>query len=160
MKSIRNVARCVSLILVMGVASACEDPPPRAPWSFVELPLEGAPSRIAAIAFVPGTHQLLVLLLSGEVQHHLVDPEAMSTRLLGSFEVERAHDSARLASHERIAAVAVTWLVATQEREARARRQPACDREGIGRQIDHEAGHDETIAEVCCRCQLRAAHLL
>lgn len=93
MKSIRNVARCVSLILVMGVASACEDPPSRAPWSFVELSLEGAPSRITAIAFVPGTHQLLVLLLSGEVQHHLVDPEAMSTRLLGSFETERTHDS-------------------------------------------------------------------
>ena len=34
-----------------------------------------------------------MLLLSGEVQHHLVDPEAMSTRLLGSFEIERTHDS-------------------------------------------------------------------
>jgi len=90
---IRNLIRCVCVALVMGLTAACEEPPPAAPWSFAELSLAGAPSRIAAIAFVPGTYQLLVLLLSGEVQHHVVDPDAMSTRLLGSFEVERAHDS-------------------------------------------------------------------
>jgi glucose/arabinose dehydrogenase len=90
-------SRFAPVIALLCVLSACSSnhpsPPPAATWSFAELTLAGTPSAITAIAFVPGTFELLVLLLTGEVQHHQVDPEAMSTSLLGSFAIEASHIS-------------------------------------------------------------------
>lgn len=88
-----SFVRCLPLIALLCVPTACSSSPSTPPptWSFAELTLDDEPSRITDIAFIPGTFELLVLLITGEVQHHLVDPESMSTTLLGYFTIEANH---------------------------------------------------------------------
>ncbi|MEZ4328560.1 MAG: PQQ-dependent sugar dehydrogenase [Polyangiales bacterium] len=92
-------SRSARLLAFMALASiptsisACSSPPP-APgeFAFVEVTLGSEPSRVTTLRFIPGTRELLIARITGEVEHHRLDDDGESTTLLGSFTVPHVFD--------------------------------------------------------------------
>ena len=60
-------------------------------FSFTDLDLDGEPSELTALRFIPGGSEFLALARTGQVYHYDLDTEAGETTLLGQFSPPDVH---------------------------------------------------------------------